>query len=186
MPILNAIFDWFSVSVTQYFLNKYHFHNWSLVFLVFADVLSALVLVALLFAILLAAIVMMNNWGWEIHATQWLKDFVDDPWTPSSLWIFLMAITNLLPTLIHVFLALWGVLCGRLLSNYKDMSKWCKQVQDGNPLSPSEATDFANHLHVDTWRWAFVALSSLLFLVGIGMKSLFLLFQLGVECYLGV
>ncbi len=108
-PLLNGLSDWLSVNITRSLLQRYlrqapkgavqgwQFH--------LADIGSALLLTVALYATMLLVLWWMQHVGWQISVVDMLEELHKNPWTGSSQWLLLMAMTNLLPTLYH--LGLW-------------------------------------------------------------------------------
>lgn len=75
----------------------------------------ALLLTALLFWGVLAGFKALQALGWGVDAADMARRFRDDPHAPEVNWILWMALTNLLPTLLHLCLACAGLWSGWLM-----------------------------------------------------------------------
>ena len=113
LPIVNALFDWLSVSITRTLLKKSKSRGvWiGAIYGVFDFVLAVVCLMGLL----LALVYMI--WGLN-GITQWFGgiNFYDldgffrgvtcDPFNPRYLWVYAMFFSTMAPSLIHLLLAL--------------------------------------------------------------------------------
>lgn len=115
-PLLNGLSDWLSINITRSLLTRYKVQTrqgriWGWAFHA-ADISSALMLTVTLYALLLGLLWLMALWGWQINLYAIVYQLHHNPWSGTSQWLLFMAITNLLPTVLH--LGLW--LLGRLRS----------------------------------------------------------------------
>jgi hypothetical protein len=154
LPLLNAFFDFFSVGITQWCLRRMKRGAWTL-WVWLLDIAAALVLVAGLYASVYGALVLMQKIGWGVSPRYVFQQFVDNP--SSSVWLLLLAVTNLLPTLLHWSVSLIGFLQERLGNDAKHAAIWAKQINRDEPLSAADADSFARYL-LSGSHWCSVAL----------------------------
>jgi hypothetical protein len=112
VPILNGLSDWLSINITRKLLARYRQstrqHARSGWWFHAVDLGSALGLTVLLYAVTLAVLWLMGQWGWNLNLREIVTELQRDPWGGSSQWLLLMAVTNLIPTLLHMGLWLAG------------------------------------------------------------------------------
>jgi hypothetical protein len=106
LPVLNGLFDYFSVGITQIFLARVRDGGNPLIWFA-ADLLAALALVAGLYVVVYFTLFGMEAAGWAISAKKVFSDFMSSP--ASSLWLVFLAITNVLPTLLHLAFSITGI-----------------------------------------------------------------------------
>ena len=75
----------------------------------------ALLLTVLLFWGVFAGFGLLQHWGWGVDAAAMVHRFRHDRGDPQVSWVLWMALTNVLPTLLHVGLACAGLWSGWLL-----------------------------------------------------------------------
>lgn len=115
LPLWNAALDVLSVGTTRLFLIRYLATGRGWWWMTALDIGIALLLTVLLFWGVLAGFGVLQHWGWGVDAQAMARRFRDDPTSPAVNWILWMALTNLLPTLLHLCLACAGVVSGWLL-----------------------------------------------------------------------
>ncbi len=109
LPLSNAIFDWISIGATRHFLRKISAgSNWT-VGLITVDVMLALLLTAGLFILVLSILKIMQISGWGVDAAMMVTQFRANPLDPQVSWIAMLALTNMLPTLVHLVISFWGL-----------------------------------------------------------------------------
>jgi hypothetical protein len=143
-PLVNGLFDWVSVAFTRQVLAWYvkpTFHGWLWSLLVL-DLLVAALLTVLLYAIVLALLVGLERLGWGVDAKALVLQFRNNPYDPQVSWIAMMAITNLLPTLVHSLTWAWlSVMRPRFLSE-KTLGRSMQLLRDKLPsLQTSQSHD---------------------------------------------
>lgn len=143
LPFLNGVFDFLSVSLTQYFLKRMQEQRWTLLWWL-VDVVTALLLVFGLYALVLGLVSALQWLGWGVDAKTVVRQFLHDP--ASSLWLLLLALTNILPTLLHWGLGLAGLWADFLGPNAQHVQTWAQKVLSGQPLGKVDAGDFADYL----------------------------------------
>jgi len=143
LPVLNGLFDFLSVSLTQYFLTRMQEQRWTLLWWGI-DVLTALLLVFGLYGLVIFLLFAMQWLGWGVDPHAIIQQFLNDP--RSSLWLLLLAMTNILPTLLHWGLGLAGLWADFLGPNARHAQAWAQKVLNGQPLGKVDAGDFADYL----------------------------------------
>ena len=104
LPYVNAWFDWLSIGLTRWFLRQMHAHSvWSALWVVL-DLVSALLLTLGLFALVFFILQSMQALGWPVDAAAIKQAFRDDPFDPQVSWVAMLALTNLLPSLMYMVL----------------------------------------------------------------------------------
>ncbi|WP_086933347.1 hypothetical protein [Agarilytica rhodophyticola] len=138
LPIINALSDWCSVSVTQYCLTKYNNKqsNWAI--WLFIDFLSAIVILFLVFFSIFASLYLASLFGWQINSQTLFSSFQNDPFAAENRWLILLAITNLAPTLMHFTLIVGGHFSGWFFTLGKDFDKLIKKAELARRLSTDE------------------------------------------------
>lgn len=107
LPIINGIFDWLSYGFTMFLLVKGKDKKklWPFVF-GFLDVLAAFVLFAALATTFVVLFAQINLWrGWQVIDVRGILDHPDQ-----HIWVIVMIASTLLPTLLHLLLALWSMI----------------------------------------------------------------------------
>lgn len=79
------------------------------------DILLAVLLTVVLFDGVLGLLMLLQYWGWGIDAAATVRLMRNDPTDPQVQWILWMALTNVLPTVLHLGLACAGLWSGWLL-----------------------------------------------------------------------
>lgn len=175
LPTLNSIFDFISVGLTRTFLQSYLEKGTGWWWMVIADAASAVALTVFLLIGVLAAMLLMQRWGWGIEAAKQIEQFRADPTAPQVQWLTWMALTNVLPTLLHLSLACAGLWSGWLLKD-AEFAKHLAELRQGpdsakvggegasvqdeaalvfkSPLSKPQAAKLVNWIYVDIWLCA--------------------------------
>jgi hypothetical protein len=109
LPLCNALFDWVSLGATRLCLRQIAAGRYGAVVLVVLDIILGLLLTAGLFAIVLKILQWMQAAGWGIDAQAMVATFRANPLDPQVSWIAMLALTNMLPTLIHLVISFWGL-----------------------------------------------------------------------------
>ncbi len=158
LPLLNALFDFLSVGLTQYFLGRMQRGQWHVGWWL-ADAASALLLVFGLYWLVVASLYAMQAMGWGVDARAVLEQFLADPL--SVVWLLLLAMTNVLPTLLHWTLGLAGMWSDRLGGRAQFALLRAQQVLDGEALGRVDAEQLAGYLVVG-YRWFSLLLTACL------------------------
>jgi hypothetical protein len=145
LPLVNAAFDFVSVGLTQLFFRKIMRNQNNRWWFIVLDLFSAAALVAGLYVFVYAALLLMQRCGWGVDAKPIFKSFVDSPLSVS--WLLLLAITNVVPTLIHWANLLSGALQMRVMSQ-KGFIPGMAQLALDNKLQkyPADPTALAQAL----------------------------------------
>jgi hypothetical protein len=114
LPLCNALFDWLSVSVTRMCLRQIAAKLHWAVGLILLDIALGLALTVGLFALVLKILQWMQAAGWGIDAQAMVAAFRADPLDPQVSWIAMLALTNMLPTLIHLVISFWGLVSAQM------------------------------------------------------------------------
>lgn len=180
-PLLNGLSDWVSINITRS-LARYRRANrqgglsgWGFHAL---DLGSALLLTLLLYGLILALLWLMGQWGWPVKLRDIVAELQRDPWAGTSQWLLLMAVTNLIPTLVHVGLWLTGAVRSKdasLLSNLGEavakvkLSKESNAVihKDDHVVSQGAALLFVYVLKIQPWLERYTVLSLVIFAVAL-------------------
>jgi hypothetical protein len=115
LPIWNASLDVLSVGATRFFLRRYIATGRGWWWMVTLDIALAVLLTVLLFFGVIALLHGLQALGWGVDASATLKRFQADPTAPDVNWILGMALTNVVPTLLHLCLVFAGLMSGWLL-----------------------------------------------------------------------
>ncbi|WP_133840797.1 hypothetical protein [Pelagimonas phthalicica] len=107
LPCLNAFFDWLSYGMTIFLLQKGQAKRGVWPFLCgVADVVAAGVIFAALAASLVAILAQINLWRGDILVD--VRAILDQP--GEHLWVIAMIASTLVPTLVHLGLALFSLI----------------------------------------------------------------------------
>jgi hypothetical protein len=173
VPVWNASVDFASVALTRFFLRRYPRSSTGWRWMVPLDLLLAIGLTVLLFWGVLAALLLLQHAGWDVPADELVRQFRKDPTDPQVSWLTWMALTNVLPTLVHMGLACFGLWTGWLgqdeafanalrlrreaipasatleAETVHPTQDWPLQLDA--PLSKAQATKLVNWVYVDVW-----------------------------------
>ena len=162
LPLVNALFDWLSVSFTQYCLQRYGQSNHAYwLFWLLCDIAVAFLFITGIFAAVFGLLFLMEAWGWQLDASHLLDTFIKDPTAPANRWILLLVVTNLIPTLIHLLYLLAGVLVGTVLRTDKKIERWLDAIDNQKPFNADEAATCADFLLLGHWERTLLMLSFL-------------------------
>lgn len=181
VPIINALSDWLSVSLTQYLLRCYRGAKKKKWLLLMADIFVAMLLVPVLFFAVFGCLRAMQACGWEIDAVAMIQGFLDAPFSRESFWIVLMALTNLIPTAIHFGIMILGYLQQRFSSIHHEAKAWLQQLDAGQQLSHQASAKLVVHLYAEPYFTLFVAGAVLLALGGVAVQLWLPLFNAGLQ-----
>lgn len=155
LPWLNAGFDFVSVGVTQGLLRRYQNSSTSgWWWMLFIDIGVAIGLTLLLYIAVLGALAAMKALGWGVDHSELLailKEPDNLTLNHPSLWLWLLALTNVLPTLLHMFLTLSALFIGRLSRSREHLGHWQINLQNKNPLCLRDAQKLARLLTFEGW-----------------------------------
>jgi hypothetical protein len=106
LPFVNTLSDWLSVNATREFLARARVgaKRGNVARFYLYDFLIALLLTFFVYAATLAILYGMQSAGWQVDVRSILTALRDDPWGGSSAWLLLMAVTNFIPTIVHLVL----------------------------------------------------------------------------------
>ncbi len=173
LPILNAVFDTISVVVTRAFLRRYLATGRGWFWMTVVDLLVAVGLTVLLYWSVMHLFEVLQWLGWRIDAKGMRDQFRADPTNPQVSWILAMALTNIIPTLLHLSLAVAGLWSGWLLRD-EGFAEAMRTLQVkptslivvpgyqppidptalptlSKPLSSSQANKLVNWVYFDFW-----------------------------------
>ena len=165
MPIINALFDWVSLGITRELLcrmTKSPAWMWGGLVL---DVLAGVLLTLALLFVALVVLHFLQWCGWPVDAQAVRLAFVHNPLDPQVSWLAMLAFTNMLPTLWHVGVSLWGLL-DRQFTHDASHLEHLRQLNDalddqGNirpgatipPLGDLDTSNLFNSLFVHPWLY---------------------------------
>lgn len=135
LPVWNAILDLVSVNVTRWLLRRYLRTGNGWRSMVLLDMAVAIGLSALLFFGVLAMLKSMQALGWGVDAKDLIGRFRADPTDPYVTWITWMALTNVLPTLLHLGLGCAGLL-GSWLMRDEAFARRLNELREAPVPSP--------------------------------------------------
>lgn len=135
LPVWNALLDLASVGVTRWLLRRYLRSGSGWVWMVLLDMAVAIGLSALLFFGVLAMLKGMQALGWGVDAKELIRRFLADPTDPQVTWITWMALTNILPTLLHLGLGCAGLL-GSWLMRDEAFARRLNELREAPAPSP--------------------------------------------------
>jgi len=107
LPLLNGLADWVSLNATRVFIAKMQAgaSRGRVARLYVLDIAVAVALTMVVYGGTIALVWGMQWAGWPIDLVALLLDLRDHPWSSQNNWLMLLAVTNFVPTLIH--LVLW-------------------------------------------------------------------------------
>lgn len=107
LPLLNGFSDWISLNATRMFIARMQAgaSRGAVARLYVLDVLVALALTIMVYGGTLALFWGMQRAGWPVDLAALLRELRDHPWDGQNNWMMMLAITNIIPTLVH--LVLW-------------------------------------------------------------------------------
>jgi hypothetical protein len=114
LPLCNAVFDWLSVGVTRLCLRSMAAGSRFAALVFLADLLIGIGLTVGLFALVLQILQWMQAAGWGVDAKAIFVAFRANPLDPQVAWIAMLALTNMLPTLIHLAISFWGIFSAQI------------------------------------------------------------------------
>jgi len=162
LPLLNGFFDYLSVGATQRLLMKMRTAGraggWWCYWVI--DAVVAVALTCALYATVLVALRVFQAMGWGVDGSAVVREFVKKP--TSQWWLILLAVTNVVPTVLHWGLLFAGVMSGQVGRRGGQMATHARNVLEGKPLGPIDAISFSSYL-VFGGPW-FEALTCLMFL----------------------
>ncbi|CAM3689262.1 hypothetical protein VA7868_02452 [Vibrio aerogenes CECT 7868] len=141
LPALNGLSDWLSVSFTQYCLSRYssESNNWCIWLLL--DFMVALLMLLLVFAGVFGILYIAQLSGWGVNAKDFFDAFKSAPFSQDNRWIVLLVVTNLLPTLVHFLLILFGHFSGWFFKVGKDFNQLAEKYELANSLTKNEKAE---------------------------------------------
>ena len=128
LPLLNAVSDWVSINATRAFIARMQAgaSRGEVGRLYFYDFAIALALTLIVYAAALAVIWMMQRFGWQVDVKSVLVELRDNPWSGQSTWLLTLAVTNFIPTLIHVALWMFGNVQSRDADTRSDIEQFLR------------------------------------------------------------
>lgn len=104
LPLLNGLADWISLNATRKFIADMQMGNKSIAWLYAWDMGIALVLTLAIYGGSLGILHTMQYAGWGVNVREILVDLRDHPWSGQSNWFLALAVTNFIPTFVHIAL----------------------------------------------------------------------------------
>ena len=179
LPFWNAVLDFISVGVTRLFLRRYALTGRGWWWMILVDIGLALVLTALLLWGAITGLRWLQWLGWGIDAKVFAERFQRDPTGADVNWLMWMALTNVLPTLLHIGLTCAGLIAGWLFRD-EPLSRelvlrmkaspasllltedgtpepagvsasQCQRPTLAEPLLPAQAHKLVNWIYIDFW-----------------------------------
>jgi hypothetical protein len=166
MPVINALFDWISLGITRELLRRMTrspVWMWAGVVL---DVIAGVVLTLALLWLAFQILHFMQWCGWPVDAQAVRATFIADPFDPQASWLAMLVLTNLLPTLWHLGVSLWGLVDRQFIlsTSLRDSLLKLSAFMDekGNPKPHAKAPGLGaldlltvyNSLFVHPWLYA--------------------------------
>ena len=151
LPLLNAVSDWVSINATRAFIARMQAgaSHGEVGRLYFYDFAIALALTLIVYAAALAVIWMMQRFGWQVDVKSVLIELRDNPWSGQSTWLLTLAVTNFIPTLIHVALWMFGSVQSRDADTRADIEQF---LRDGGGSAPRQiAPTIVSMLRIQPW-----------------------------------
>lgn len=153
LPIINAFFDWLSVSFTRWLFCKYSQNNTQTLpwWWIAADLLVTVLLCLALYHSVILLLFQMEAHGWYmVNARLTLQAFNDQPLGGQSSWLTWLAITNFIPLGLHYLMIVWGIY-RRRWGVPTHITAYLNDLQTGKSLSPTDARTLAMFLTWDRW-----------------------------------
>mgnify|MGYP006903650536 FL=1 len=139
LPLINALSDWCSVSLTQYCLGRYKQRQTNWLLWLGIDLLMAVLMLLVVFVCVFASLHLMAAWGWQLgDAKSVLAHFKGQPFAPENRWLICLVLTNLLPTLIHLLLVAAAQMAGWFFAVAKNSDALVARAERARELSPQE------------------------------------------------
>ncbi|MEX0597660.1 MAG: hypothetical protein WD512_14300, partial [Candidatus Paceibacterota bacterium] len=166
MPILNSIFDFFSIGITRYLGNKLlrEFSKFKAVIYSALDLVIAISLLVIFSFVMAYSINRIDfiyhsvNNEWYFQSWNFENGHIGLDWNIKSVWIYLMMITTLIPTIIHFGAALSSLIF--LQANYSKRNEWVDRLNEANSesvvLNAKEIREIINHLFIHRWLWVWL------------------------------
>lgn len=104
LPLLNGLADWISLNATRKFIEDMQGSNKAIAWLYAWDIGIAFILTLLIYGGSLGILHAMQYAGWGVDVRAILVDLRDHPWGGQSNWFLALAITNFVPTIVHIAL----------------------------------------------------------------------------------
>jgi hypothetical protein len=149
-PVCNAALDWISISLTRTFIQKYLNHDLKIYWFILWDLLTALLLTALLYVGVLAILSTLENWGWNIDAKGMVKAFKSDPLDPQASWITAMAVTNVMPTFLHLGIVFAAILTGMNSTQLASIANAFKPKTETSSILDADGKALSKSIPVET------------------------------------
>lgn len=163
LPSINAVCDYVSISATRTILRFYlrrpltAFRKtktlWPLLLLL--DILLALLLVLILLVGVISSTVWLGYLGFaHVNTERILAEFQSASWWDGgSFWLIGMAITNLVPTFVHLIVVAEGKVSQRWSGVYRELPGWLLRLKSGKRISSTEADRLLMYLFVFRYIW---------------------------------
>jgi hypothetical protein len=150
-PLLNAIADWASLNATRAFITRMQTGATRGVVarLYLWDIAVALLLTAFVYAAILAVLLLMQRAGWAVDVKSILTELRDNPWSGQSTWLLTLAVTNFIPTLVHMVLWLSDGLQSRDAETREDIEQFLRS--GGKDASLEIAPTIIYVLRIQKW-----------------------------------
>jgi hypothetical protein len=94
----------------------------------------ALLLTVFVYGTMLGILLMMQGAGWDVDVKGILTELRNHPWSGQSTWLLTLAVTNFIPTLVHMVLWLSDGLQSRDDEAREDIAQFLKSDGKDAPL----------------------------------------------------
>ena len=164
-PLLNAISDWVSLNATRTFIARMQtgatrgvvarLYVW--------DIAVALLLTLFVYGTTIGILLTMQRAGWEVDVKSILAELRDNPWSGQSTWLLALAVTNFIPTLVHMVLWLSDGLQSRDAETREDIEQFLRS--GGKDAALQIAPTIIYVLRIQKWLERAMVLSLTLALI---------------------
>jgi hypothetical protein len=135
LPLWNAALDTASLAATRHFLRQYLCSGTGWVYMTVLDLVLALLLTLLLVLGVVGLLHLLEALHWGVNAKDVLARAFINPTGSDANWMLSMALTNILPTLLHLGLACRGLWSGVLRRDAAFISGLQVAPSTGGPLA---------------------------------------------------
>lgn len=165
IPLLNGVADWVSLNATRAFISRMQtgatrgivarLYMW--------DIAVALLLTIFVYGATLGILLLMQRGGWQVDVKSILAELRDNAWSGQSTWLLALAVTNFIPTLVHMVLWLSDRLQSRDTETREDIEQFLKS--GGKDAAQQIAPTIIYVLRIQKWLERAMVLSLTLALI---------------------
>ena len=185
LPVINAIFDYLSMYASRYFAKRILKDSKGLiVFDILADLVIAAFLLyclaqTLYFVLDMTNIYFIKNEALFIPISEYKALLLSNPWNAEVLWITLMFVSTLIPTLLHIILALASFVADFIIKPHlHDLYEQLEKLMTVEIESKREKANIANSLAswelASEYKYYFLATTLLIILLVLSVAILFI------------